>query len=184
MSIEEFIISNFEGLSVSSLLFILILVLLRNGRQDNKEGNDVLKGLVGVMGEAVKGREENTKAVNNNTEAQNAAATANLAAHRQTHENLEKLESTQATMATDLRNLIADFSTLKAAVNSTINDTKSQAANVAQIALRFSNVENSIQRLIDKFYPQPPSSTQEIPVEVQVEARVISALPAPEINPT
>lgn len=164
---------------------MLAFAILRYASASGKQSGDVAKSALEVASQVSAGRERQIEALDRNTVALRESATADLSAHKITHDNLTKLEDTQATMGADLRNLIAEFSALKIAMAATISDTKDQAKNVVQIALKLSSVENSIQRLVDKFYPNP-ANTQPIPEAVHIEARIISegSVPAPELNPT
>lgn len=195
MAFEDFVISNFEGLSVSTSVIVLALAILRYASASGKQSSDVAKSALEVASQVSAGRERQIEALDRNTEAlqtgQAATSTliTSLTANLDTigRASLKEHEETQniaAAIQKSVTELVTEYTELKNTMNSALGTLKENASSVAALALRMSAMDNTLQQLVEKVYPNP-ASTQEIPEILQRTARAITdANLAPEVNPT
>lgn len=195
LTFEDFVITNFEGISVSTAVIMLALAILRYASASGKQSSDVAKSALEVASQVSAGRERQIEALDRNTEAlqtgQAATSTliTSLTANLDTigRASLKEHQETQniaTAIQTSVTTLVTDFAELKTIMNSALDSVKDNASSVAALALRMSALDNTLQQLVEKVYPNP-DDTQEIPEILQRTARAITdANLAPEVNPT
>jgi hypothetical protein len=196
LGFDDFLISNFEGISVSSAVLMLAFAILRNSRADSKDRTDIDKAQIQLSQSILKDGADRTDAIKENTKALrdgqasistligsltlnlDAIGTASLKEHEET-------QSIATAIQQSVTSLVTEFAELKTIMNSALDSVKENASSVAALALRMSAMDNTLQSLVEKVYPNP-ASTQEIPEILQRTARAISEarIGAPEINPT
>lgn len=195
MGFEDFLITNFEGISVSSAVLALAFAIIRNSRADSKDRTDIDKAQIQLSQSILKDGSDRTEAIKENTKAlrDGQAATStlitSLTANLDTigQASLKEHAETQniaAAIQKSVTELVTEYTELKNTMNSALGALKENASSVAALALRMSAMDNTLQQLVEKVYPNP-ASTQEIPEILQRTARAITdANLAPEVNPT